>query len=293
MTTYTGESTSTTPGVSSDSDYSSVPSVSAVHSAGGNGVYASSSGVAVYATSSTDNLGYGAIYAQGTGEGPALYATGEIGVAAFGGPIGLHAAGTLNGVEGMALSTNGAGVFAHDGFYSGALALQTRGSADIVGTLTKSSGSFRIDHPLRPTEQYLNHAFVESSDHKNIYDGIATADENGEATIALPDWFEALNEHFRYQLTALGRPAPGLHVAAEVAGGCFRFGGASAGQRVSWQVTGVRRDPYARAHPVVVVEDKPIGERGTYRHPEVYAQGSESASPRLRPHPLPTAPGKP
>jgi len=36
---------------------------------------------------------------------------------------------------------------------------------------------------------------------KNIYDGTVTKDGSGHAMVTLPDWFEALNRDFRYQLT--------------------------------------------------------------------------------------------
>ena len=39
---------------------------------------------------------------------------------------------------------------------------------------------------------------------KNIYYGVAVLDEAGEAIVTLPDWFEALNGDFRYQLTPMG-----------------------------------------------------------------------------------------
>ena len=40
--------------------------------------------------------------------------------------------------------------------------------------------------------------------------------------------------------------------------------------KVSWQVTGIRQDPYAEAHPIQVEEVKPAHERGTYLHPEAH-----------------------
>jgi hypothetical protein len=40
--------------------------------------------------------------------------------------------------------------------------------------------------------------------------------------------------------------------------------------KVSWQVTGVRHDPYAKAHPLQVSVDKGADERGYYIHPELY-----------------------
>ena len=80
------------------------------------------------------------------------------------------------------------------------------GNTWTVGTLYKNAGAFRIDHPLDPANKYLNHSFVESPDMKNIYDGVATLDATGAAVVELPDWFEALNKDFRYQLTAIGAP---------------------------------------------------------------------------------------
>jgi hypothetical protein len=39
---------------------------------------------------------------------------------------------------------------------------------------------------------------------------------------------------------------------------------------VSWQVTGVRHDAFAKAHPLQVSVDKPVAERGFYLHPELF-----------------------
>ena len=88
--------------------------------------------------------------------------------------------------------------------------------------------------------------------------------------VFLPKWFEALNADFRYQLTAIGAAAPNLHVAQEIAQHQFRIAGGSAGMKVSWQVTGVRHDAFAKAHPLAVQVSKPEKERGHYLHPEAY-----------------------
>jgi hypothetical protein len=45
--------------------------------------------------------------------------------------------------------------------------------------------------------------------------------------------------------------------------------------KVSWQVTGIRKDPWANAHGVQVEEDKPAKERGYYLHPDLYSQPKE------------------
>ncbi len=83
---------------------------------------------------------------------------------------------------------------------------------------------------------------------KNVYDGVAALDGAGEASVELPEWFEALNQDFRYQLTPLGAPGPTLYVADEISGNRFRIAGGEPGMKVSWQVTGIRHDPYAEAH---------------------------------------------
>ncbi|MDX8147384.1 hypothetical protein SK854_35110 [Lentzea sp. BCCO 10_0061] len=150
-----------------------------------------------------------------------------------------------------------------------------RGDVEVVGTLKKSLVQFRIDHPNAPDSQYLNHSVVESDEMKNVYDGVVVLDDSGAAEVELPGWFEALNDRVRYQLTPIGGPAPDLHVAAKVSGGRFRIAGGRPGQEVSWQLTGVRRDAYAVANPLVVEEDKPQQEQGTYLHPEVHGAPEE------------------
>jgi hypothetical protein len=44
---------------------------------------------------------------------------------------------------------------------------------------------------------------------------------------------------------------------------------------VSWQITAVRNDAFARANPLVVEQEKPVGQRGFYQHPEFYGQPAE------------------
>jgi hypothetical protein len=134
---------------------------------------------------------------------------------------------------------------------------------------------FRIDHPADPAGKYLSHACVESSEMKTVYDGIAVLDEDGQAVVRLPQWFDALNGDVRYQLTPLGAAAPELHIAEKISGNQFRIGGGPAGLEVSWQVTGVRKDKVARASPLVVEQDKPANGRGRYLHPELYGESQD------------------
>lgn len=51
--------------------------------------------------------------------------------------------------------------------------------------------------------------------------------------------------------------------------------------KVSWQVTGIRKDPYAKAHPIQVKEDKPDKELGYYTHPDLYGKPAENGISRL------------
>jgi hypothetical protein len=166
--------------------------------------------------------------------------------------------GSNIGVFGSSLSTDG-----YAGYFSG--------NVQVVGTLIKSAGSFKIDDPLDPAHKYLQHSFVESPDMMNVYNGNVTLDDQGQAVVTMPDWFQALNQDFRYQLTPIGAFAP-LYVADKIKDNRFTIAGGEPGMEVSWQVTGIRHDPYAEAHRIQVVVDKPASEQGTYLFPALYAQ---------------------
>lgn len=144
------------------------------------------------------------------------------------------------------------------------------GSVSVTGTLSKGAGSFKIDHPLDPENKYLYHSFVESPDMMNVYNGNVVLDKAGEAVVQMPDWFEALNREFRYQLTPIGAPGPNLYVADEIHGNAFKIAGGKPGSKVSWQVTGVRHDKFAEANRIPVEEDKKAEEKGLYIHPEAF-----------------------
>jgi hypothetical protein len=199
--------------------------------------------------------------------------TGVVGTAfsSTGSTIGVR--GNVNsdqgaGVFGFALSTTGInyGVFGQTLSPAG-FAGWFEGNVNVTGTLAKGGGSFKIDHPLDPENQYLYHSFVESPDMMNIYNGNITTDAQGYAVIELPNWFSALNKDFRYQLTPIGTFAQAI-VAEEVSGNRFRIQTDKPNIKVSWQVTGVRKDAFAETHRIPVEEPKPAAERGKYLHPE-------------------------
>ncbi len=132
------------------------------------------------------------------------------------------------------------------------------GNAHVTGTISKGAGTFAIDHPLDPKAMLLYHSFVESPDVKNVYDGIVTLDERGEAEIPLPSYFIALNKDFRYLATPFDGAMPDLHLKNPVNRSffdgdiSFEIAGGTPGGRVSWQVTGVRHDAFIREHPVEI-----------------------------------------
>jgi hypothetical protein len=108
----------------------------------------------------------------------------------------------------------------------------------------------------------------------NLDTGNAVLGADGWATVPLPDWFTALNDDFRFQLTPIAGFAQ-LYVAEEIGGNQFRIAGGRAGMKPSWQVTGVRRDAYSKAHALVVESDKQGEERSHYLHPDAFGQPLE------------------
>ena len=144
------------------------------------------------------------------------------------------------------------------------------GDVRVTGNLDQTVARSVRDHPLDPANQYLCHALVESPDMLSVHAGNVILDGAGEARVELPRWFEEANGELRYQLTPVGAPAPNLHIADRVSDNRFRIAGGEAGMEVSWQVTGIRRDSFAKANPIVVEKPKNDRERGKYLHPEVF-----------------------
>ena len=139
--------------------------------------------------------------------------------------------------------------------------VQIPGNLVVTGSITGASKSFKIDYPLDPLNKTLTYTSIESPDIKNIYDGNVTTDGDGEATVTLPHYFEALNKDYRYQLTVIGTFAQAI-VSDEIKGNSFKIKTDKPGVKVSWQVTGIRRDKFAEDNRVPNVQDKPESERG-------------------------------
>ena len=69
---------------------------------------------------------------------------------------------------------------------------------------------------------------------------------------------------------------PSYWAAEEIADGSFRIAGGSPGMKLSWLVTGVRQDAYAEMNRIEVEVEKPVGEKGTYLHPDAYGRYADN-----------------
>ncbi len=281
-------------------------------SSSGYGAFASSStNYGVYGSSSSNNGVYGS---SSTGIGVKGSSTGSIGVSGTSSATsgaGVQGQGYV-GVQGLTNGTNtnsqavrgdngNSNTNGYAGYFYGRVGMSANlnvsgdtslnnlnvtgttntkgvnvvGNLNVTGTLTKGAGSFKIDHPLHPATEYLSHSFVESPDMMNIYNGNAITNANGRAIIIMPTYFSALNCNFRYTLTPIGAPAPNLYVAQEMKNNRWVIAGGKPGLKVSWQVTGIRNDVYARQHRIRVEETKTGDDRGRYLYPAGFGAGKD------------------
>ena len=118
------------------------------------------------------------------------------------------------------------------------------GNLRVNGIMMATTKQFLIDHPLDPEHKNLRHYSIESDKMLNIYSGTVTLDKKGEAWIQLPDWFEALNTNFSYQLTCLGGFA-NVYIDKKINQNRFKVAGGKKDLEVSWQISGERHDKQA------------------------------------------------
>jgi hypothetical protein len=189
------------------------------------------------------------------GAGRAIMAVSNGGEAVRGetitGPAGVY--GHSNPGYGLVGVGNG-GIYAEGApdFYAGVFVGDVRVFGDVVHVQ---------DHPLDPANRTLSSAAVSANERLNVFSGNVVTGATGEATVQLPAYFSAANTDPRYQLTVVGRFAQAI-VAREIEGNRFTIRTDRPNVKVSWQVTAVRSDASARAHPFRAEQDKPAGERG-------------------------------
>ena len=123
------------------------------------------------------------------------------------------------------------------------------GNTAIVGSLSKGSGSFRIDHPLKPDTHHLVHSFTESPQADLLYSG-STALVNGSAQVNLDEYhgmtegtFVALNRNIRVFTTNETDWEP---IRGYVKGNTLYIScqDSSCSDSVSWLVIGERHDQH-------------------------------------------------
>lgn len=137
-----------------------------------------------------------------------------------------------------------------------------------VGNVSATGAKpFMIDHPLDPENRVLRHFAIESNEVLNMYRGVTTLNEQGRATVVLPDYFEAINRNFSYHLTAIGTPKQPW-IKREIEQGKFVIAG-KPGTKVSWTVYANRNDAFVKSNPDLVTSQykKKPDELGRYLDP--------------------------
>jgi len=232
-------------------------------------------GTGLSAANTSGEAGGLGVEGDGGAGDPSSAANGGAGVVGIGGVAGNASVGGADGAggsfTGASFTVFGDGV---DGIAGSGYAGNFTGNLNVSGAITAGTKDFKLDHPLDPANKYLFHASVESSEMMDIYSGNVTTDGEGRATVPLPAWFEALNTDFRYQLTVIGQFAQAI-VEKEIAGHQFSIRSSAPNVKVSWQVTAVRHDAFAKANPLVVEQEKEPRLKGYYIHPELYGAAPE------------------
>lgn len=191
------------------------------------------------------------------------------------GILGQSASDTGKGVYGLANAVTGInyGVYG-EAVSSNGFALWAQGDTGASG-----NKSFVIDHPLDPANKILKHFCSEGPEPLNVYSGNAVTDAQGYATIRLPDYFEAINRDFRYQLTVINEENSDDFVLAmvvrEIRNNQFVLRTSKPGVKVSWEVKARRNDNWVRERGAEAEMEKPAELKGRYINPEFFGQPKE------------------
>jgi len=194
----------------------------------------------------------------------------------FGGDVGVYANAGLFATGNSPVKY---GIYARAGGGAANYAGYFFGNVQVDGNFTATGiKAFRIDHPLDPANKYLNHFAIESPDVQNVYNGNIITDANGKAIIKLPDYFDAINKEFKYQLTIIDESQFAMvRVSKKIVKNSFEIMTSVPNVEVSWQVTAVRSDKAALKFTWPAEMNKPANEKGKYLNPELYNQSSEKA----------------
>jgi hypothetical protein len=159
------------------------------------------------------------------------------------------------------------------------------GNVHVAGTLSKSGGSFLIDHPLDPKNKTLRHSFVESPEDLCLYRGRKTLNAQGKASVKMPDYFAALTEEkdATVTLTPIGKKPFVASYEWNQTFTDFTIYGEANGE-VSYLVLANRDDPAMRHLRQPVEQNKGAGyfEKGEYINPEAYGEVNKSQEKMLK-----------
>jgi hypothetical protein len=218
----------------------------------------------------TDEYGAGGVWGQHA-NGSGVIGSGVCGVYGSGDNWGVYGQG-VTGVVGDTYGNPGewAGEFWDD--------------VAVHGIIEYWLARSTVDHPLDPYNKVLRNAVVEAPEQLQLYRGSTTLDDNGEATVVLPSYFTALvdENEATVNLTPVGRPHTDQRYEFsyewETTLDRFRVYG-EPGRKVAWLVLAERDDPSARAHPLLVEQEKGASVRcpvGRLLDPEAFGQPREA-----------------
>lgn len=239
--------------------------------------------------------GYGGLGTNSGTGGSGIYGMGGMGAAAGGDGGEFEGGGATAGSGGTGVVANGGspggiGIIARTNPNSPSYAGVFYGDVYATGSVFGSNAVVEIDHPIDPENKYLIQSSVVSSDMKSVTDGVVVTDGTGAAVVTLPDWFEAGNRDFRYQLTAVGQFSQVI-VSNEIANNKFTIRTDKGNVKVCWQVTGIRQDAWANAHRLLNEVEKSDPEKGHYIHPELFGHAGEPSIGEIE-HPRPATPAQ-
>jgi len=150
---------------------------------------------------------------------------------------------------------------------------------------TNVAKNWRIDHPLDPLNKWLDHYTVEGPQHYTLYAGQVALDDDGQATVQLPHYFDALNQRVRVIWSLVTGEMGHLKRAngGKVSDNQFGFVDGEPGQIIDWVIVAERADVWALAHPTTPEKEKGEGERGYVAAWVEYGLGPEYEQPMRMP----------
>lgn len=141
-------------------------------------------------------------------------------------------------------------------FRSDRSTVMTTSKFDVAAPFYATSKNFKIRHPTKPGMD-LYHGCTESPMSGVEYWGEAELDDRGVATVALPDYFEALTKQRNRAILVTPKDQVDILAATDIDGGHFSVTG-TPNQRFTWLVKAERKDAdFAIEQPTYVPTVEP------------------------------------